>query len=51
MKEKIKVGDIIKYNGTDFFGDDIQIIGYIIGTSISNNKLMEVSKLWKENLK
>ena len=36
MKEKFKVGDIIEYNGTDFFGDDIQIIGYIIGTSISN---------------
>ena len=36
MKEKFKVGDIIRYNGTDFFGDDIQIIGYVIDTSISN---------------
>ena len=25
MKEKIKVGDIIRYNGTGLFGDDIQI--------------------------
>ena len=36
MKEKIKVGDIIRYNGTDFFGDYIQIIGYVIDTSINN---------------
>ena len=36
MKEKFKVGDIIKYNGTDFFGDDIQIIGYIIDASITD---------------
>ena len=36
MKEKFKVGDIIRYNGTDFFGDYIQIIGYVIDTSINN---------------
>ena len=36
MKEKFKVGDIIRYNGTGLFGDDIQIIGYVIDTSITD---------------
>lgn len=35
MKEKIKVGDIVKYKGMSLF-DRVQIIGYVIGASISN---------------
>ena len=35
MKEKIKVGDIVKYKGMGLF-DRVQIIGYVIGASISN---------------
>ena len=42
MKEKIKVGDIIRYNGTGLFGDDIQIIGYVIDTSFSNNFIIPI---------
>ena len=36
MKEKIKVGDIIRYNGIGLFGDNIQIIGYVIDSSITD---------------
>ena len=36
MKEKIKVGDIVEYRECFCFSDDIQIIGYVIGASISN---------------
>ena len=35
MKEKIKVGDIVKYKGMSLF-DRVQIIGYVIGASFSN---------------
>lgn len=35
MKEKIKVGDIVKYKGMSLF-DRVQIIGYVIGASINN---------------
>ena len=35
MKEKIKVGDIVKYKGMSLF-DRVQIIGYVISALISN---------------
>ena len=35
MKEKIKVGDIVKYKGMSLF-DNVKIIGYVIGTSVTN---------------
>lgn len=35
MKEKIKVGDIVKYKDMSLF-DEVQIIGYVIGASFSN---------------
>ena len=35
MKEKIKVGDIVKYKDMSLI-DRVQIIGYVIGASFSN---------------
>ena len=35
MKEKFKVGDIVKYKSMSLF-DNIKIIGYVIGTSVTN---------------
>ena len=42
MKEKIKVGDIVEYNNKSLFSDDIQIIGYVIDTSFSNNFIIPI---------
>ena len=36
MKEKFKVGDIVEYNIKSLFSGDIQIIGYVIDTSVTD---------------
>ena len=36
MKGKFKVGDIVEYRERFYFSDDIQIIGYVIDTSITD---------------
>ena len=41
MKEKIKVGDIVKYKGMSLF-DRVQIIGYVIDSSFSNRTIIPI---------
>ena len=36
MKEKIKVGDIIRYNGICLLSDSIQMSGYVIDSSMTD---------------